>query len=95
MSTLRAFWTNGHADAELPLRAWYDTVDNAVWTSLADVRNDYPSVDLVGDKLIFNIKGNKYRLICKIEFGRPGLYIKWVGTHAEYDRLSESRIKAM
>lgn len=90
-STLRAFWTR-YPDARKPLQEWYDTAEDADWQTLADVRVDYPKTDFVkannGDKLIFDIGGNKYRLVCRIEFGKPGLLILFVGTHAEYDRLT-------
>jgi mRNA interferase HigB len=95
MSTLRAFWASGHADAEQPLRAWFDTAEKADWRSLADVRRTYPGVYLLGDKLIFNIKGNRYRLICRIQFGRSGLFVKWIGSHAEYSKLTLEQVKAL
>jgi len=60
---------------------------------MQDVRADYPSADLVGgNKLVFNIGGNKYRLVCRIKFGQPGLYIVWIGTHAEYDKLDVNKL---
>lgn len=89
-STLRAFWTR-HADVEDELENWYGFVEKADWRTFAQVRADFPATDLVrsslGDKLVFNIKGNHYRLVCRIEFGKPQIFILWVGTHAEYDRL--------
>ena len=88
---LREFWTR-HPQAERPLVRWWKTASNASWSGLADVRRDYPSVDLVkgrkGDLLVFNIGGNDYRLICRIEFGEAPLFVLFVGTHAEYDRLN-------
>jgi len=56
---------------------------------MSDVRTDFPAADLVdGDKLVFNIGGNKYRLVCLVDFGRPTLFVLWIGTHADYDRLN-------
>jgi len=86
---LRDFARSGHADAEVPLREWWKTAEKARWESMADVRRDFPSADLVGgEKLVFNIGGNKYRLVCLVHFGRPTLFVLWVGTHAEYDRIN-------
>jgi mRNA interferase HigB len=88
MSSLRKFWEQGHADAEQPLRTWYRVADEARWNSFGDVKKDFPSVDLVnGNKLVFNIAGNKYRLVCLARFGKPNLYVLWIGTHSEYDSL--------
>jgi mRNA interferase HigB len=76
----------------MPLRRWWHRAQAANWANLADVRRDFPSMDLVkgrnGDLLVFNIGGNDYRLICRIEFGQTPLFILFVGTHAEYDRLN-------
>lgn len=88
---LRAFWTR-HPQAEVPLHRWWKTVSIASWNGLADVRREYPATDLVkgrkGDLLVFNIGGNKYRLVVLIEFGNESLFILFVGTHAEHDRLN-------
>jgi mRNA interferase HigB len=91
--TLRAFWESGHPDAEQPLRTWFHMAERAQWRSMADVRRDFASADLVGgNKLVFNVGGNKYRLVCLISFGRPGLYVLWIGTHAEYDKLDVKQL---
>ena len=87
LKRLRDFWERGHADAEGLLRAWYKVAEDANWSGFADVRRDFPSADQVGDKLIFNIRGNAYRLVVAVDYVRKGLLIKWLGTHAEYDRL--------
>ena len=84
---LREYIEDGHADCAEPLREWYRTAELADWTKLADVRESYPSADLVGDRLVFNIKGNKYRLVCRLRFGHPVMFVRWIGTHAEYDRI--------
>lgn len=90
-AALREFWTI-HPQAERPLRRWWKTATLADWKSLADVRRDYPVTDLVkgrkGDLLVFNIGGNDFRLICRVEFGEAPLFVLFVGTHAEYDRLN-------
>jgi mRNA interferase HigB len=84
---LREFWEAGHADAEGPLRAWFRSVEKAAWTGYADVRAASSSVDQLGDKLIFNIGGNKDRLVVAVDYARSGVLVKWIGTHAEYDKL--------
>lgn len=90
LKLLRAFWER-HADAQRPLRQWYRTASHAEWASLADVRNDYPHADGVvtgaGDRsTVFNIGGNKYRLIVRIRYDYRLVNIRAVMTHREYDR---------
>ena len=92
LSALRAFWEAGHADAEQPLRYWFAVAEKANWSKLSDVREDFPSVDMVGRMAIFNIGGNKYRLITLVNFESKYVLVKWVGTHAEYDRLNVETI---
>ena len=94
MRTLREFWTT-NASAKAPLHAWYERVEAADWSSYADLRRDYPAADLVADKVVFNVGGNNYRVICYVPFGKRTVYILWVGTHAEYDALSEKDIRKL
>ena len=79
-----------HPDARASLAAWYKVASTASWGSLAEVRLTYPSADLVGRLTVFNIAGNKYRLISKINYPvgttRGTIYIRCVLTHAEYDQ---------
>jgi mRNA interferase HigB len=75
-----------HADAATPLDAWYRIAKQASWASLVDVRAVYPSADLVGAFVVFNIKGNAYRLIARIDFRSKTLFIRGIYTHADYDR---------
>ena len=84
---LREFAKAGHADAEALLSAWYKTASKAEWSSFAEVRASFPSVDQVGNRLIFNIGGNKYRVIAVVDYIGHGVMIRFVGTHAEYDRI--------
>ncbi len=79
-------------NAQAPMENWYKLASKAEWTSFADVRSTFPSADLVGEKLVFNVGGNNYRIICFIRFSGQVLFIKWVGTHAEYDRLDLNRL---
>jgi mRNA interferase HigB len=75
-----------HKGAEKPLDSWYSVSKKAHWQSIADVRVNYPHADAVGRCTVFNISGNKYRLIVKIEYKLQTIYIKHVLTHAEYDK---------
>ena len=75
-----------HKGAEKPLDSWYSVAKKAHWHSIADVRVNYPHADAVGRCTVFNIGGNKYRLIVKIEYKLQTIYIKHVLTHVEYDK---------
>jgi mRNA interferase HigB len=91
--TLREFWQR-HPRAEVPLRGWFAMVSRADWQSPTDVKAMFgTTVDFVADnRLIFDIGGNKYRLVVHVAYGyRRGL-IKFVGTHAEYDRIDPETI---
>jgi mRNA interferase HigB len=82
---LRAFWVT-HPDAETPLRAWLRVAEHAEWKQFAEIRRSYLGADQVGKFTVFNIGGNKYRLIVVIHFNRGKLYVRHVLTHHEYDR---------
>ncbi len=75
-----------YGDCIEQVKAWYDAAHKSDWHSLADVRAIYPHADLVGDKTVFNIKGNHYRLIVYINYTKGLIYIKHLLTHEEYDR---------
>lgn len=81
---LQVFWAK-HPDSESSLRTWFVRVSHAQWNNFAEVRRDYPSADLVGRFIVFNIGGNNYRLIVRIEYQLKRVYIRHVLTHAEYD----------
>ena len=82
---LREFWAI-HPDAESPLDRWYDIATGAEWKSFEDIRADFGRrVDRYGKFLIFDIGGNKYRLIAVAHFNRGQLYVRHVLTHSEYD----------
>ena len=82
---LRDF-AKAHASSAKPLRAWYRTARAATWGKLLDVRERYPRAEAVGDYTVFNLKGNDYRLVTWINYRSRFIYIRWVGTHAEYDK---------
>lgn len=83
--SLRTFWEK-HPDSEQPLRRWHTIVEATDFVSFAELRESFPTADLVGDLIVFNIAGNKYRLIASIHFNRRKIYIRHVMTHAEYTR---------
>lgn len=82
---LREFWQQ-HPDAEEPLRRWYKIIVKAQWQNLAETRSDFPHADLAGVCTIFNIKGNDYRLISKIYYPSQTALVRFVLTHADYDK---------
>jgi mRNA interferase HigB len=75
-----------HGDLGESLDIWYRIAKRAEWRSLADVRQIFPSADGVGAYTVFNIKGNRYRLICEINYGTSRVYIRQVLTHADYSK---------
>ena len=77
---------NSFRDARTALQVWLETARAATWQSLDDVRKSYPATDMVGRLAIFNVKGNHYRLIVRMEFRSQRMYIKEFLTHAEYDK---------
>jgi mRNA interferase HigB len=81
---LRQFWER-YPDSEGPLARWYNIISRSDFNGFAELRLAFPSADLVGGKIVFNIGGNKYRLITSIHFNRGKLYVRWVMTHSEYD----------
>jgi mRNA interferase HigB len=90
LRTLRAFW-EGHRDAEGPLRGWYEEADAADWQTTADIKATYRSASILqGGRAVFNIKGNKYRLVVHLRY--PFVNIRFVGTHQEYDQIDAQTI---
>ncbi len=83
----------GHSDAQSALERWYEIAEEADWRSLSDIKVDFPSVDYVGNQhYVFNIKGNNYRLVVVVKFTIGHIFIRFVGTHAEYDKIDVSNI---
>ncbi len=90
--TLREFWEK-HVDCEEPLRIWYSQAEEADWQTPNDVKKDYASASILHDnRVVFNIKGNRYRLIAKINYDYGILWIRFIGTHAEYDKIDATKI---
>ena len=84
-AALRKFW-QAHPEAEEPLRNWYSVVKNATWDKPNDVKVTFNSVDPFGRCFIFNVGGNRYRIIAAIHFNTHRVYVRHVLTHAEYDK---------
>ena len=89
---LRIFW-NKQVDSEGQLKTWYKEASKAKWTSPSDIRDEYPKASILKDgKVIFNICGNKYRLIVRINYLRGWVFILFIGTHIEYDKLKVDKM---
>lgn len=86
--TLRVFWES-HSQARTPLQSWFAMVSKSAWNSPADVKAEFgATVDFVADnRVIFDISGNKYRLVVRVAYSHKRVLIKFVGTHADYDKI--------
>ena len=92
ISTLRAFWTK-HPDAQAPLKAWYALASRAQWKSPSDIKEAYRNASFTANKrVVFNIKGNDYRLVVLVRYDRGLMFVKFVGTHAQYDKIDASTV---
>jgi mRNA interferase HigB len=93
LAVLRRFWES-HPDAEHPLKAWYDEARSAAWATPNDIKVRYRSASFVGNnRVVFNISGNRYRLIVAVAYRFQAIYIKFVGTHADYDRIDAKTVE--
>ena len=91
-STLKAYWEK-HPEVEQYLKTWNDTAIHANWKNPADVKLSYANASILKDsRVVFNIKGNSYRLITKFHFDRQLIYIRFVGTYSEYDKIDANTI---
>jgi mRNA interferase HigB len=81
---LRSFWQR-HSDSEEPLRRWFKIMATSDFTNFAELRATFPSADVVDDLTVFNIGGNKFRLVASIHYNRQKVYVRHVLTHAEYE----------
>ena len=90
--TLRDYWRQ-HPEATQPLKSWYREVKAADWQTPHDVKDMFGSASVVGDnRVVFNIAGNKYRLVVKFNYPYRVAYIRFIGTHAEYDEIDVEEI---
>lgn len=89
---LKQFWTK-HRAAEETVKAWYAEANNAEWRTPQDILERYPTADILpGNRVVFNIKGNHFRLVVKIHYNTGIVYVRFIGTHAEYDRIDAETI---
>ena len=93
-STLKKFYERPDCrDAERPLTIWYQEAKRATWTSWTDIKQYYASASILKhNRVVFNISGNKYRLVVKINYPARVLYIRFIGTHEEYDAINAEEI---
>lgn len=94
VAMLRNFWNRpGRRDAEQPLRAWVYIVKSADWSKPTDVKTMFRSADIISNsRVVFNIGGNKYRLVTAVHYRGKRLYVRFVGTHKEYDEIDAETI---
>lgn len=91
-STLREFWKK-YPDSEQYLKTWYDTAMNSDWKTPADVKQTFISASILKEsRVVFNIKGNSFRLVAKFNFEKQWIFIRFIGTHSAYDRIDANTI---
>ena len=91
-NTLRAFWER-HTESEQALRAWYREVEQADWATPAQVRERFLNASIVGNnRVVFRIRGNNYRLVVEIFYPGRKMFVRFIGTHAEYDRINAEEV---
>ena len=92
VSYLRPFWES-NPDAEQPLKSWVDEVKKANWSQPSDIKAQYRSASILKNRrVVFNIKGNDYRLVVAVRYTSTMMFIRFVGTHADYDRIDAETI---
>jgi mRNA interferase HigB len=92
VQTLRSFWTD-YPDAEMPLRSWYQEAAKAAWRNSGQLKTQFKNASILSSKrVVFNIKGNSYRLIVDIEYRLQIIFIVWIGTHKQYDKINAETI---
>jgi len=94
-STLISFYQNSrYRDAEPALKAWYEEAKRAKWTTPADIKARYASASFIGhNRVVFNIKGNDYRLIVAVAYRMQYVFIKFIGTHKQYDAIDAATVE--
>jgi mRNA interferase HigB len=89
---LQEFW-EAHADCEQQLKSWFQESCRSEWKNPNEIKQEYTSASILNDnRVVFNIKGNKYRLIVKINFEYQMVWIRFIGTHSEYDKINAKEI---
>jgi mRNA interferase HigB len=92
--TLKAFYEQSrYRDSQAPLESWYAEARSASWSAPADIKEQYRSASIIpGNRVVFNIAGNKYRLVVKIHYNTGIVFIRFIGTHAQYDKINAETI---
>jgi mRNA interferase HigB len=92
LGTLREFWRE-HPEAEMPLRAWYAIARRAIWSRPAESKADYRNASFIANnRVVFNIEGNDYRLVTAVHYNRGLMFVRFIGTHRDYDRIDAAKI---
>ncbi len=90
--TLREFWEK-HKDAEVPLKTWHKIIEKLQWENPNEVKKLFRDASIIGDnRIVFNIKGNKYRIVAFIDYEFKKVYICFIGTHKEYDKIDSKTV---
>ena len=93
VSHLRAFWEK-NPDAEQSLKSWVDELKHAAWNLPADIKDKYRNASILKNRrVVFNIKGNDYRLVVSVAYRYQAVYVKFIGTHAEYDAIDADTVE--
>lgn len=93
LKTLRDFWDT-HPDAREPIQTWLEEVTAAQWRQPADIKAQFASASILkGRRVVFNIKGNDVRLVASVAYRFGALYVKFIGTHAQYDRIDADSVE--
>ena len=93
-STLKKFWQiPAFKDAQSPIESWYEEVMKAIWLTPQDIKNQYASASICkNNRVVFNIGGNKYRLVVEIQYQAGIVWVKFIGTHAQYDKIKVENV---
>jgi mRNA interferase HigB len=91
-STLKLFWEK-HPDTEQYLKTWYDTAINSDWRTPSEVKNTYANASILKDsRIVFNIKGNSYRLVAKFNYEKQWIFIRFIGSQADYEKIDANKV---
>ncbi len=93
IKTIRDFWEENKI-SEQPLKSWIQEAQNSKWSNSAELKEQYRNASVLGSKrVVFNIKGNDYRLIVDIEYRLQIIFVVWLGTHEQYDKINAKKVK--
>ncbi len=92
--TLKEFWElHNYINSEQPLKSWYDEAKKATWKTPSEIKAQYANASILKEgRVVFNIHGNRYRLVIKINYDFGVIYIRFVGTHEEYDKINANEV---